>query len=226
MKALRKPATVVLLAVLTTTLLAGCQEQREDSAAGNSTTNNAAASNSSGNSSNNSTDSEVIKEGTIPKEGNVILNELAFVHEDQTVALSDVVDQTKLERIFGKAEEITSHTYSADDGLNMDQLLGRTKILYQYPGLEIETFDAGKGSEFRITTIEITDAKYATIRNIKVGDSVEELTKAYPEGKLMGDGATAAEDSFRYEPVNYVDVMTFHIKDDKIAGIRISTLLD
>lgn len=34
------------------------------------------------------------------------------------------------------------------------------------------------------------------------------------------------EDDYRYEPANYVDVMTFHIKDGKIESILINTLLD
>jgi hypothetical protein len=222
MKTLRKSATIVLLAGLVTALLVGCQEKREDSPSATSS----ATSTVSKPTEAPATDSGVIKEGTIPKDGNVILKELAFVHKDHTIALADIVDDAKLESMLGKAEEIESHTYSADDGLNMDHWLGRTRNLYKYPGLEIETFDAGEGSEFRISTIEIKDSKYPTIRNIKVGDSVEELKKAYPEGKLMGDGATDGEDNFRFEPVNYVDVMTFHIKDAKIESIRISQLQD
>lgn len=46
------------------------------------------------------------------------------------------------------------------------------------------------------------------------------------EGNLMGNGATSAEVDYRYTPANYVDVMTFHIKDAKIDRIRINTLLD
>lgn len=91
----------------------------------------------------------------------------------------------------------------------MDHWLDRTKKQYKFPGLEIKTFNTGEGSNFHVTKIEITDPKYSTIRNIKVGDSVEELKKAYPEGNLMGNGATSEEGNFRYTPVNYVDVMTF-----------------
>ncbi|WP_308633926.1 hypothetical protein [Paenibacillus silvisoli] len=219
MKALKKSAALVSLALLLTILLAGCQENRPASP-------EAPADSSANHSPDNSADSEVIKEGTIPKDGNVILKELSFVHQDITIALSDIVDDAKLESMLGKAEEKESHTYSADDGLNMDHWLGRTKNLFKFPGLEIETFDTGKGSDFRITRIEITDSKYPTIRNIKVGDSVEELKQAYPEGNLMGNGATGEEDDYRYTPVNYVDVMTFHIRNEKIESIRISTLLD
>lgn len=219
MKALSKPAALMMSIVLLGTLLAGCQGTRES-------TPEAPVPSSGSNPAGGSADSGVIKEGTIPKEGNVILKELAFVYKDNTIALSDIVDDAKLESMLGKADEKKSHTYTADDKTNMDQLIGRTKNVYTFPGLEIETFNTGEGTDFYITSIEITAPEYATVRNVKVGDSFEQLKKAYPEGNLMGNGATSAEDEYRYTPANYVDVMTFHIKDAKIDRIRINTLLD
>jgi hypothetical protein len=169
---------------------------------------------------------EVIKEGNIEKSGNVILKQLAFVYQENTIALSDIVDDQKIESMLGKADEIKSHTYSYDDGKNMDQLNGMTEKQYYFPGLVIKTIDATEDKKSFIFSIEITDPKYPTIRNIKVGDSFGKLKEAYPEGNLLGDELTDEEDDFRYEPVNYVDVMSFHIKDTKIESILISTLLD
>jgi len=128
--------------------------------------------------------------------------------------------------MLGKAEGKKSHTYSANDGLNMDTLIGLTENQYDFPGLVIKTINASEGKEFFIFSMDITDSKYATVRNIKVGDSVEKLKEAYPEGYLIGNGAPEEEDDFRYEPANYVNYMTFHIKEAKIESIRISTLLD
>ncbi len=169
---------------------------------------------------------EVIKEGTVEKSGNVVLKQLAFVYQENTIALSDIADDEKIESMLGTADEIKSHTYSKDDGLNMDQLNGMTEKQYQFPGLIIKTIDATEDKKFFIFNIEITDPKYPTIRNIKVGDSFEELKEAYPEGNLTGGELSDEEDDFRYEPVNYVDVMSFHIKDKKIESIQIYTLLD
>jgi hypothetical protein len=59
-----------------------------------------------------------------------------------------------------------------------------------------------------------------------VGDSVETLKSVYPEGNLSGNGAPNEEDDYRYLPVNYVDGMIFHIKDEKIESIQIYKLLD
>ena len=175
--------------------------------------------------SSDSTD-KVIKEGSVDKEGNVILKQLAFVYQDKTISLSDIVDDQKMESLLGKATEIKSHTYSPDDGKNMDPLNGKTEKQYLYPGLVIKTIDGAEDNKSFIFNIEITDPKYPTVRNIKVGDSYELLKETYPEGTLLGGEISNEEDDFRYEPANYVDVMKFHIKDKKVESIQIYTLID
>ncbi|MEK3880736.1 hypothetical protein [Paenibacillus sp. FSL M7-0420] len=243
----KKPAALLLPAVLLMTLLAGCQSDSAAPAATPSAepTAEAVATGAPEASATPAAEpaateaapaeptpaasagsSEAIKEGTIEKEGNVILKELAFVHKDHTIALSDIVDDAKLESMLGKATAKKSHTYSLDDGKNMDTLIGRTENTYTFPGLEIKTIDSGDGKQFYIFSIKITDPKYTTVRNIKVGDSLDTLKKAYPEGKLTGDGAPEEEDDYRFAPSNYVDYMLFHVKGAKIESISISTLLD
>lgn len=175
--------------------------------------------------SSDSTD-KVIKEGSVEKEGNVILKQLAFVYQDKTISLSDIVDDQKMESLLGKATEIKSHTYSPDDGKNMDPLNGKTEKQYLYPGLVIKTIDGAENNKSFIFNIEINDPKYPTVRNIKVGDSYELLKETYPEGTLLGGEISNEEDDFRYEPANYVDVMKFHIKDKKVESIQIYTLID
>lgn len=229
MKTWRKSAILMLLAAFVCILLAGCQENQANTPTAPPTVNEeegAATELPGGNSASNNPDSQVIKEGTIQKDGNVILKELAFVYNDHTIAISDIVDDEKLESMLGEAEEKKSHTYSEDDGLNMDTLIGFTEKQYKFSGVEIKTIDAAEGKKFYIFNIKITDPKYTTVRNIKVGDSVEKLKEAYPEGNLIGNGAPGEEDDFRYEPANYVDVMTFHIKDAKVESIQMYTLLD
>ncbi len=175
--------------------------------------------------SSDSTD-KVIKEGSVEKEGNVILKQLAFVYQDKTISLSNIVDDQKMESLLGKATEIKSHTYSPDDGKNMDPLNGKTEKQYLYPGLVIKTIDGAENNKSFIFNIEITDPQFPTVRNIKVGDSYELLKETYPEGTLLGGEISNEEDDFRYEPANYVDVMKFHIKDKKVESIQIYTLID
>ncbi|MDF1617847.1 hypothetical protein [Petrocella sp. FN5] len=78
-------------------------------------------------------DAGVVEQDTTDKEGNAILKELAFVYNDNTVAINDVVDDEKLEGILGTADKIKSHTYAMDDGLNMDPLIGFTEKQYVFP---------------------------------------------------------------------------------------------
>ncbi|MEW9122412.1 MAG: hypothetical protein AB2421_06840 [Thermotaleaceae bacterium] len=168
---------------------------------------------------------EVTNEDTTEKNDDP-LKELGFIYKDNAIVISDTVDDQKIENLLGKADEIKSHTYSEQDGLNMDSLNGMTEKQYQYPGLLIKTIDATADKGFFVFSIEITDPKYPTIRDIKVGDSFEKLIETYPEGRLLGGELSDEEDDFRYEPIDYVNVMNFHIKDKKVESILIFTLLD
>lgn len=97
---------------------------------------------------------------------------------------------------------------------------------YYYQGLVVKTMDGVENKKSYIFNIEITDSKYPTVRNIKVGDSYERLKETYPEGNLLGGEISNEEDDFRYEPASYVDVMNFHIKDKKVESIQIYSLID
>ncbi|SDC55664.1 hypothetical protein SAMN05428987_1774 [Paenibacillus sp. CF095] len=233
MKLTKKAAGFIVLGALLTVALTGCQSSDATSpATGQNTANEQSkgegATNASAPASENSEEkgTEAIKEGSMEKEGNVVLKELAFVYNEHTIAISDTANEDQMEQMLGKPDNLKSHTYSADDGTNMDTLIGFTEKVYTYPGLEIKTISIPEGKQDSIFHIEITDPKYATVRNIKAGDSLDTLKNAYPEGKLLGDGAPDEEDDFRYEPSNYVDVMSFHIKDAKVESIQIYSLLD
>ncbi|MGF6354966.1 hypothetical protein ABIE27_002880 [Paenibacillus sp. 4624] len=238
MKFTKKATGFILLSIVLTMAMTGCQssnakspesaqnsvepgaskEQNKDEGATNS---NAPASEKS-----EGEDGDVIKEGSVKKEGNVVLKELAFVYNEHTIAISDTANEEQMEQMLGKPDNFKSHTYTAGDGTNMDNLIGFTEKVYTYPGLEIKTISVPEGKQDSIFNIQITDPKYTTVRNIKAGDSLDTLKKAYPEGKLLGNGAPDEEDDFRYEPSNYVDVMSFHIKDSKVESIQIFSLLD
>ena len=154
------------------------------------------------------------------------LKELGFIYRENTIKLLDLADDQEMEGLLGKAENMKTHTYSASDGLNMDQLTGRTEKQYLYPGLVIKTIDAAKDSKSYIYQIEITSPQYITVRNVKVGDSFETLKEAYPEGRLPGGELSNGEDDFRYEEEDYTNVMNFHIKNRKVASIQIYSLID
>ncbi|MEC0196882.1 hypothetical protein P4H35_11070 [Paenibacillus taichungensis] len=233
MKLTKKAAGFIVLGALLTVALTGCQSSEATSpATGQNTANEqntgegATNANAPASKSSEEKGTEAIKEGSMEKEGNVVLKELAFVYNEHTIAISDTANEDQMEQMLGKPDNVKSHTYSADDGTNMDTLIGFTEKVYTYPGLEIKTISIPEGKQDSIFHIEITDPKYATVRNIKAGDGLDTLKDAYPEGKLLGDGAANEEDDFRYEPSNYVDVMSFHIKDANVESIQIYSLLD
>lgn len=213
MKNLKKVFTLIMVFAIFITIFTGCTKTEIP------TPDNAQAETPANPPVENVTD-----QGTIPKSGNVILKELAFVYNGKTIAISDVIEADGIENILGKAEEKKSHTYSPDDGKNMDQLNGRTEIQYKFPGLVIKAIDSAQNNRFAIFNIVITNPSYSTPRNIKVGDSVEKLKEAYPE--VVTEGSSEIQDEYRYMPVNYVDGMRFDIKDQKVERIYIYQLLD
>lgn len=156
----------------------------------------------------------------------LLMQQLAFVYEGNTITLGDIADESKMESLFGEASEFKEYTFSKDDGRNMDQLIGLTEKEYQYDGLVIKTIEAKDSVEPFIFSVEITDPKYQTLRNVKVGGSFEVLRESYPEGVLLGGELTDAEDDYRYEPFDYVNVMNFHIKNRVVESITINRLLD
>lgn len=209
MKNLTKTFALMMIFAIFMTLFTGCA--KNETPVPNSPSENPPVEN-------------VTDQGTIPKTGNVILKELAFVYDGKTVAISDIIEENSLESILGKPEQKKSHTYSPDDGLNMDPLNGMTEVQYKFPGLEVKAISNLEGKDFSIFNIILTDSKYATPRNIKVGDSVEKLKQAYPE--VVTPGSEEIQDEYRYQPVNYVDGMRFDIKKGKVASIYIYKLLD
>lgn len=159
MKWINKATAVILLSILLTIALTGCQSNgaKSPEAAQNSAEKNTpdeyakdeGASNSTAPASENSEgqDAEAIKEGSMEKEGNVVLKELAFVYNEHTIAISDTANEDQMEQMLGKPDNLKSHTYSADDGTNMDTLIGFTEKVYTYPGLEIKTISIPEGSK-------------------------------------------------------------------------------
>ena len=154
------------------------------------------------------------------------LKELGFIYKENTITLLDITDDQKIQGMLGKTENMKTHTYSSSDGLNMDQLTGRTEKQYLYPGLVIKTIDGAEDNKTYIYQIEITGSQYTTVRNVKVGDSFETLKEAYPEGNLLGGELSNGENDFRFEEVDYTNVMNFHIKNKKVASIQIYSLID
>ena len=209
MKKITKTISVLMISILFMTYFVGCQNKSVIKAPETTPTPST---------------TQVITEKEPPASANPIYKELAIQYNDNSLQLYDFVDTTKLEKIFGKVEEEKSHTYAADDGLNMDFLIGLTNKEYKFPGLIIEainTLDAK--DKFHVHNIKISDPKYSTSKNIKISDSVSMLKEKYPDATLVpGDDG----ERYLYRPVDHFDTMEFKIKDDKVSSINIYSLLD
>ena len=209
MKKITKTISVLMISILFMTYFVGCQNKSVIKAPETTPTPST---------------TQVITEKEPPASANPIYKELAIQYNDNSLQLYDFVDTIKLEKMFGKVEEEKSHTYAADDGLNMDFLIGLTNKEYKFPGLIIEainTLDAK--DKFHVHNIKISDPKYSTPKNIKISDSVSMLKEKYPDATLVpGDDG----ERYLYRPVDHFDTMEFKIKNDKVSSINIYSLLD
>ena len=209
MKKITKTISVLMISILFMTYFVGCQNKSVIEAPETTPTPST---------------TQVITEKEPPANANPIYKELAIQYNDNSLQLYDFVDTIKLEKMFGKVEEEKSHTYAADDGLNMDFLIGLTNKEYKFPGLIIEainTLDAK--DKFHVHNIKISDPKYSTPKNIKISDSVSMLKEKYPDATLVpGDDG----ERYLYRPVDHFDTMEFKIKNDKVSSINIYSLLD
>lgn len=226
MKRLLNIGLVVFLLVLIGVMLSGCSPEEDASTPENMTVEPAEQVEETSPEPTEEASEDAVELCSIENNEWALMKQLAFIYEGNTITLGDIADEDKMEGLFGEADEIREHTYSKDDGRNMDQLIGLTEREYSYDGLVLKTIENKDTMEPFIFSVEITDSKYQTLRKVKVGDGYEILREAYPEGALLGGEITDQEDDYRYEPFDYVNVMNFHIKNRIVESITIRRLLD
>jgi hypothetical protein len=204
MKTILKKITVILIAVLCMTYLAGCQVEPVE-------TNPEPPIKQ---------EEPEEKEDEIPITGNANLKDLAIQYEGNKLQISGDANEEILKDLFGAAEEVKTHTYTAED--NMDPHIGKTTNEYKFPGMMIKTINTlEQRDKFYVYQIVVSDPRYTTTRSIKVGDSLDQLKEAYPEATLVPDSYY-----YLYNPVDHFDAMGFTIADNKISEIKIYTLLE
>lgn len=215
MKKITKIISVLMISTLFMTYFVGCQKKSGNEVPETTTKQETTTEPEA---------TQVVPGKESPKNENPIFKELAVNYNNNSLQLYDYVDTIKLEKIFGKMEEEKSHTYAADDGLNMDFLIGLTNKEYKFSGLIIEAINTlEEKDKFYVHKIKISDQKYSTPKNIKINDSVSMLKEQYPKATpVPGDDG----ENYLYRPVDHFDTMEFKIKDDKVSSIVIYSSLD
>jgi hypothetical protein len=93
-------------------------------------------------------------------------------------------------------------------------------MLY-YEGLYIQLYHVMENGKELILSVEISNDKYKINQGISVGTSVSELKR------ILGEPDSITDDMLRYNSSEFVMcVVDFTLKDDKVAAIRWSYLLN
>lgn len=207
MKAIQKKITIVLIAVFCMAYLVGCQINK---------TNISPVDQSN-------QEVEVVVPDEIPTEENAKLEELAIHYEENSLHLSEFVNDEIIADLFGEATEKNTHTYTEAD--NMDQHIGKTIYEYKFSGMSIKTINTlEEVDKFYVYQIDFSNPIYTTPRQIKVGDSLDMLREKYPEAIQVVDSNRG--NYYLFRPINHFDAMGFTILNNEIGNIHIYTLLE
>ncbi len=156
--------------------------------------------------------------GESPGEAINDINDFSFLIGDKKVSLFDWDYEVDLENLLGKP----THEKTTNLGPASDTFAGSYVKELKFDGIELELFSPkDDGNDFYILSMLVTDSKYQTSRGIKVGDSLEELKKTYPETEPVLDGRTD-ENNMGYRILegayNYI---TFEVNDGVVEQIKI-----
>ncbi|MFZ5969061.1 MAG: hypothetical protein ACOYVK_18045 [Bacillota bacterium] len=134
------------------------------------------------------------------------------------VSLMDWDYEMNLEDLFGKPiqEEIQQL------GTGSDTFEGSYIKKLKFPRIEFELFSPkDNGKSFFILRMEVEDPKYQTARGVKVGDSLEELRKTYPEIKPILDGREDINNRGYMIEEGAYNYITFEVQQGIIIKIKI-----
>lgn len=203
---MKNKATIILAIILLTMI--GCQKPQElDANKGSSDSSKVVLENGQGE-----------KENSSNIENNNGMKEFSITLEGKQISLMDWDDEADLEGILGKAQQEDLYRLGAES----DTFAGSYMKEIQFSGLAIKLFSPkDNGTKFYILSMETDDPKYQTIRGIKVGDSLEDLSAKYPELIPIPDGREDANNrgySFQDGAYNYI---TFEVENGVIVYIRI-----
>ena len=102
---------------------------------------------------------------------------------------------------------------------------------FVHQGLEVEACRRGRHHQIRSLRV-VKDQRSKMSRGVGVGDSVRELTQAYPEAQLIGDHTVKVEDPERRLTINFLldnwrvyEINFFRDSNIKEHTVKLSSIL-
>lgn len=175
-----------------------------------------------------SQDEDQAYEVTTPDDDNKEENELPDVSEteyndfsirvgNKSLALMDWDNEVNLEELFGVPIEESEYQL----GPESDTFSGSYLKEISYEGLELKLFSPkDNGQNFYIFSMSTTNRNYQTMRGIRIGDTLENLTQKYSEIKPVLDGKQDGVKRYVMEEGNY-NYLVFEVENNVIINIRI-----
>ncbi|WP_276351899.1 hypothetical protein [Cohnella caldifontis] len=110
---------------------------------------------------------------------------------------------------------------------NADTYTGSWIERRTYDGLKMELFSPKQdGKTFWIMTMEVSKKGYPTSKGIEIGDTLEQLKKAYPGIEMANDGRTdPINAAYEIHDRDRFNFLSFEIVDGTVTGIKIYNLL-
>ncbi len=143
--------------------------------------------------------------------------------EGEFISLWSSDQEIDLGRLFGKPIKETVKRLG-DDGQDAGPFTGTYVKELIYDGLEIR-LSSGDGKEYRIVSMRLSSDKYATSLGIRVGDSAEQVERAYPSIEHALDGREAPGDYAYVFGHNMIGLL-IDMKDNQVRELYFEYLMD
>jgi hypothetical protein len=137
--------------------------------------------------------------------------------KDGWITLGKYETDNQLSALLGKALNEETEVLS-----NADTFNGSFIKKQKYDGLALTLMSPkDNGKEFWLMEAVISDPAYTTVKGIKVGDTLADLKKEYPDAKIALDGRTDGNNcAYDFSSEDSLDHINFEVKAGSIVEIK------
>jgi|GEM_PF-4697866 len=138
--------------------------------------------------------------------------------EDTDIILSNINDISDIEKIFGKANNISKEAIKNKHNEDITDYI--YKIVYN-DDLQLSYYYSTNSSKFKLEAISIFSNKYILKYDIKIGDNINKIIKIFDEP------SEKESNYISYYPDDYWgDSIIFKIENNKLNSIHILSWMD